>query len=536
VFKLNSNNQVQLIINNDFPFPPSTEYVLEALNASEYCEFEIIESQITKFIKDKNERAVLIVATKKDAELTIVISEDKMTAEGILITPQGGKMLNLETAKSIIVKSGVSRGYKQAYLEHLLQHQLDQPAGTKFIEVIANGQLAEPGKNAKLDKKIKTLAERINAPKKLEDGRVDMLDFGKVASVTPGTLLIVKRLETLGKDGYTVSGETIKAIPGKPTKLVAGEGTEINTNKPNELIATQAGVSVEIKDGMRVDDIYSVANVSVKTGHIDFDGSVLITNNIEPNMKVTAKGDITVLGTVESAQLTATGNITIKQGVIGHQNKDQETLSCQIICQGELSLGHAQYTLLQAKNIQIERLASHCHLKAKNLINIGNIDNPKGKLIGGKVLDARKIKLGEIGCESGAKIELHLIQDAFKLKESTEKLIHKQIETEQHLTELQEALDKVEHSKASEQKEALFDKISATHHHWIVQAEKIHEKSALFEEYLHQLLEAAELSVSLQVFPGVELHLFDKVLQTKRCYGPCQMKLHEGKIKIDFKT
>ena len=104
------------------------------------------------------------------------------------------------------------------------------------------------------------------------------LIFGKVASVTPGTLLIVKRPETLGKDGYTVSGETIKAIPGKPTKLVAGEGTEINTNKPNELIATQAGVSVEIKDGMRVDDIYSVANVSVKTGHIDFDGSVLITN------------------------------------------------------------------------------------------------------------------------------------------------------------------------------------------------------------------------------------------------------------------
>jgi len=42
--------------------------------------------------------------------------------------------------------------------------------------------------------------------------------------------------------------------------------------------------------------------------------------------------------------------------------------------------------------------------------------------------------------------------------------------------------------------------------------------------------------VSQQVYPGVELHLFDKVLQTKRCYGPCKMKLHEGKIKIDFKT
>jgi len=536
VFKLNSNNQVQLIINNDFPFPPSADYILEALNASDYCEFEIHKSEISQFIKDKNETGELIVATKKDAQFTIEISEDKMIAEGVLITPQGGNMINLESAKALIIKSGVSRGYKQVYLEQLLQHQLEQPSGTKFIEAIAKGQQAEPGRNAKLEKKIKTLAERINAPKKLEDGRVDMLDFGKVASVTPGTLLIKKILETAGKDGFTVSGETLKAVPGKAIKLVAGEGTEIKASKPNELIATQAGVPVEAKNGMRVDDIYSVDSVSVKTGHIDFDGSILITNNIEPNMKVTAKGDITVLGTVESSTLNATGNITIKQGVIGHQLTNKDELSCSIICKGDLEISHAQYTLLQAKNIYIERLSNHCNLMAKNLILVGNKNKPLGKLIGGKVLDARKIKLGEIGCESGAKIELHLIQDAFKLKENTEKLIHKQLETEQHLTELQEALDKIENSKASEQKEALFNKITSTHHHWVVQAEKIQEKTALFEEYLHQLLEAAELDVSQQVYPGVELHLFDKVLKTKRCYGPCQMKLHDGKIKIDFKT
>ncbi|WP_354668614.1 FapA family protein [Pseudoalteromonas sp. C2R02] len=536
MFKLNSNNQVQLVINNEFPFPPSTDYVLEALSTSAFCEFEVHKKDILQFLKDKNHNTTLIVATKRDAQLTIEISDDKMTAQGTLITPQGGKMLDLESAKALIVKSGVSRGYKQAYLEQLLQHQLEQPSGTKFIEPIAKGQQAEQGENAKLEKKVTTLAERINTPKKLENGRVDMLDFGKVASVTPGTLLIEKTPETSGKDGFTVSGETLKAVPGKTIKLVAGEGTEIKENKPNELISVLAGVPIEIKNGMRVDDIYSVESVSVKTGHIDFDGSILITQNIEPNMKVTAKGDITVLGTVESSILNATGNITIKQGVIGHQLANKDELSCTISCKGDLEISHAQYALLQAKNIYIERLSNHCNLKAKNQILIGNKNKPLGKLIGGKVLDARKIKVGEIGCESGAKIELHLIQDAFKLKENTEKLLHKQVETEQHLTELQEALDKIESSKASEQKEALFNKITSTHHHWVTQAEKIHEKTALFEEYLHQLLEAAELDVSQQVYPGIELHLFDKVLQTKRCYGPCKMKLHEGKIKIDFKT
>lgn len=536
MFKLNSNNQVQLVINNEFPFPPSTDYVLEAFSASAFFKFEVHKKDIMQFIKDQNHNAILIVATKKDAQLSIEISDDKMTATGTLTTAQGGKVLDLEHAKALIVKSGVSRGYKQVYLEHLLEYQLTEPAGSQFIEPIAKGQNAEHGNNALLDKKIVTLAERINTPKALENGRVDMLDFGKVASVQPGTVLIEKIAESTGKNGYNVCGETLKAVPGKSIKLVAGEGTEINPNNSNELIAAQAGVPIETKDGMRVDDIYSVESVSVKTGHIDFDGSILITKNVEPNMKVTAKGDITVLGTVESSHMIAQGDITIKQGAIGHQLADSDLLSCEITCKGDLEISHAQYTSLAAKNIHIERLANHCNLKAKNLIIVGNKNKPSGKLIGGKVLDARKLKLGEIGCGSGAKIELHLIQDAFKLKENTEKLIHKQIETEQHLTELQEALDKVECSKASEQKEALFNKITATHHHWVTQADKIHEKAALFEEYLHQLLEAAELDVSQQVYPGVELHLFDKVLQTKRSYGPCKMKLHEGKIKIDFKT
>ncbi|SFD03148.1 DUF342 domain-containing protein [Pseudoalteromonas denitrificans] len=536
MFKLISNNQVQLIIDNDYPFPASSDFILQALNASAYCEFEIHEDEIKEFIKNHNESIELIVATKKDATLEIEIAEDKMSAEGILITPQGGKLVDLDSAKAMLIKAGITRGYKQVYLEKLLQQQLNQPAGTKCTGVLASGKQPEAGRDATLEKKVSTLSDRLRKPKLLEDGRVDMLDFGKLASVKPGTILLTKIFETAGKDGYTITGDTIKAKPGQTTKLVAGEGTEIKSNKPNELIAIQSGVPIEINNGMRVDDIYSVESVSVKTGHIDFDGSVLITKNIEPNMKVNAKGNICVLGTVESAELIATGDITIKQGVIGHQNKDNEYLSCKISCHGELELGHAQYTFLKAKNIHIERLASHCHLKAKNLINVGNKDHPMGKLIGGKVLDARRIKLGELGCESGAKIELHLIQDAFKLKDSNEKLLQQQVKTEQHLVELQEALEKVENTKASEQKEALFNKITATHHHWIVQAEKISEKSALFEEYLHQLLEAAEIEVNQKLYPGVELHLFDKVLKTKRIYAPCQMKLREGKIKIDFKT
>ena len=67
---------------------------------------------------------------------------------------------------------------------------------------------------------------------------------------------------------------------------------------------------VEIANGMRVDDIFTIADVNVKSGHVDFEGSVIVTHNVEPGMRINAKGDITVMGTVESGNLSAAGNIT----------------------------------------------------------------------------------------------------------------------------------------------------------------------------------------------------------------------------------
>ena len=161
---------------------------------------------------------------------------------------------------------------------------------------------------------VQTLKDRLKAPKLKEDGSVDMRDFGKLASVKPGELLVQQQPATPGQEGFTVLGDVLPAKPGEVHTLIAGEGTEISKNNPMELLSTIAGVPVEINNGMRVDDIFTISEVTVKSGHIDFNGSVIVSGNIEPGMRVKAKGDITIFGTVESAQLTADGNITVKQG------------------------------------------------------------------------------------------------------------------------------------------------------------------------------------------------------------------------------
>lgn len=198
------------------------------------------------------------------------------------------------------MKAHVARGYKQAFLEQLLQKQFELPPGSVVSGPLAKGRLPTDGQDSKFKAMVKTLKDRLKAPKLKEDGSVDMRDFGKLASVKPGELLIQQQPATPGQEGFTVIGDVLPAKPGQVHALIAGEGTEISKNNPMELLSTIAGVPVEINNGMRVDDIFTVNDVSVKTGHIDFEGSVIVSKNVEPGMRINATGDITVFGTVES--------------------------------------------------------------------------------------------------------------------------------------------------------------------------------------------------------------------------------------------
>ena len=291
---------------------------------------------------------------------------------------------------------------------------------------------------------VQTLKDRLKAPKLKEDGSVDMRDFGKLASVKPGELLIQQQPATPGQEGFTVLGDVLPAKPGQVHTLIAGEGTEISKNNPMELLSTFAGAPVEINNGMRVDDIFTVTDVSVKTGHIDFEGSVIVSKNVEPGMRINATGDITVFGTVESGELTAGGDITVKQGVIGHQKPEDKSLSCRIICAGDVHASHSQYCYIEAKNILLDRQASHCSMKAKSTIQIGQSELSKGKLFGGEILDATKLIAGEIGNESGAKMVINLAASANEMTKEIDKSFSELTATNEQVDSLQAALEKAD--------------------------------------------------------------------------------------------
>ncbi|MGO3421139.1 MAG: DUF342 domain-containing protein [Pseudoalteromonas distincta] len=534
MFKLANNGNVLLDVKEHIP--PSAAFILEALEKSAFCDCKIDHDAINDFFKNENTQQTLVVATKHNATLNVTISDDKMLAIGELTLAQGGKLLSLEDAKKQLVKAGIVRGYKQVFLELLLQKQFEHTAGSVVKGVLAKGRLPSDGLATKLITTVETLKDRLKTPKLKEDGSVDMRDFGKLASVEPGSVLIRQQQATPGKEGFTVIGDILPAKPGENKQLVAGEGTEISKLNPLELVSTIAGVPVEINNGMRVDDIFTISDVNVKSGHIDFQGSVIVTRNIDPGMKVTAKGDITIFGTVESGELNAGGSITVKQGIIGHQKTDEQSLSCKLIAQGDIHVSHSQYCYLEANNIFIERQASHCVMKAKRLLQVGQSDLPKGKIFGGEILDATTLIAGEIGNESGAKMIINLAASGAEITADTDNCFKDLAKTDAQLDTLQAALEKTDLVKDAEKKKILITKIGATQKHYCEQAEQLEKRLSNLDHDLHDLLNDANLAVNSVLHSGVEIHIFDKVFKTIRNYPPCNVKLLNNKIEIEFKT
>jgi uncharacterized protein (DUF342 family) len=148
------------------------------------------------------------------------------------------------------------------------------------------------------------------------DGRVDIMDHTVIPTVKVGDVLAEKLISAIpGKDGMTVTGEPVKAKPGKELIFKAGKGTILLDDK--KIIAAISGRPVLYKGIVSVMPILTIAgDVDVDTGNIRFDGDVVIRGNVKEGLRVTAGGNVLIGGNCYHAVIRAGGSIRIWGKVI----------------------------------------------------------------------------------------------------------------------------------------------------------------------------------------------------------------------------
>ena len=499
-------------------------------------------NEILKPLQDKQTGREISyqILERIDATISITIDNDEMGATAEITAAQGGKHLSAKAILTSAQKAGVKKGFSKEELIKLAQLAAKEKPNNHVTLQIASGKLAVNGKDAEIKPLVESAQSRILRPKKREDGSVDMRDLGDIICVTVGEPIAKKVPLTEGKQGYTVTATLLPPEPGNDIPLVSGEGTAISPSNQNILLSEKVGLPKVIANGMAVDEIYKIKNVTVATGNINFTGSVIIDGDVNDGMKVIASGDVTVGGFVESATIEAGGDVTISGGIIGKKHDIEKTkvtdvaMSVSINAKGNIYAKYCQYAEIScSKDVRIENQLLHSILNIQGGLKVGTEEKSNGKLIGGYIKAGTFVSAGIVGATAGSNTVIHFEHEMIKFKELMEDIEERYKFDSEKTTELKAATNKLRKLPKDKVNPEILAKVISTYQfHAKRMGELLLEKEALEQSTL-EYMESVYIEATEKLHHGVQLIIDNFNDRTRREYGPSRMVYNERKIHIN---
>lgn len=480
------------------------------------------------------------ILERVDASIKITIEADQMGATAEITCAQGGKHLSAKAILDAAKEAGVKKGFSKEHLIKLAQLAAQQVPNSTIDMQIASGKIAINGKDARIKPLVESAQARILKPKRQADGSVDMRDLGDIICVEVGEPLAKKIPLTKGVQGYTVTATPLDPEPGNDIDLIAGEGTNISAKNTNILVSEKVGLPKLINNGMEVDEVYKIKNVTVATGNINFTGSVIIDGDVNEGMKVTASGDITIGGFVESATLDAGGDITISGGIIGRKHDIESThitdviMSVNISAKGSIYAKYGQYAQIKCgQDVHIENQLLHSILDIKGRLWVGKSEHANGKLIGGYTRAGTSVHAGIIGATAGSNTFINFEHTIVKFKDEIHQIeVLIKIESDK-TNELKAATNKLKKLPKDNAKPELLAKVVSSYQYHANQMGLALNEKSLLESNLQDYMASVYIEATDKIYHGVELIVGDFHDRSRREYGPSKMYYRDRKIVID---
>lgn len=137
---------------------------------------------------------------------------------------------------------------------------------------------------------------------------IDYRNLNKINIVKPGDIIAKIIRGMVGQNGYDVFGKEKPCKEYKELRLNIGMGAML---KSNNIVATINGMPYIKGKDISVKYMYTVNDVNLSTGNIDFVGNVYVKGSVREGMSVTTGNNIIIKGNVENAQIRLRGNCQI---------------------------------------------------------------------------------------------------------------------------------------------------------------------------------------------------------------------------------
>ena len=477
-----------------------------------------IDDVINKF--KKNVHCRIVIAERQDAGYSLTLADDAMSASVKYRPAKGGKSLSEDEVYEALSQKRVD---KKRIHPHAVK-QLIESAEERTV-VIATGKPPVSGRDSQFIQLLDN--PRKDAPLVEDDnGVIDFLAGQEYLTVEAGTPLMERIPPQPGKVGMDIYGQIIPAESGKELPFANKlEGTELSANDPNLLLAKVSGHPVYLEDGARVDDTLTFQNIDVSTGHVEFDGSISVTGDIMPDMKVKVTGDIFVKGVVERATVEAGNDITINGGILGDTqieiNEDDDTLpnfECTVVAGGSIQARYVNLAQLSAKqNIIIREYSFNSLMKAHSNILLGQ-DGGKGNIVGGKTIAGHAVIAKTLGNKAynRTKVRVGISRDELQKTQKLKFLREQRLDQARNLKKI---LEELKNQNAKEKLgQVELDKAKKIHETLVQLQKDIHAIDVRLNEYSFAVFTDSDpnISSSSACYPNCVITINGAQLHTKQ--------------------
>ncbi|MFA0438374.1 polymerase [Vibrio sp. 10N.286.49.C2] len=474
------------------------------------------------------------IAYTKDASVSVSLCEQDMIARMTVEGAYGGLPLTGAEVIKTLADSQVIKGINKLALKKVLLLSRQLEPGKSYVQPVAVGKRPIEGRNSEFialidDPKARVLKPQIRG----ESDKVDMRDLGQMVTVGVGEK-IMKRIPAIsGQNGYTVTGAIIPPKAVNDTPLKPGKGTKLSPEDPNILISDISGMPIIKTSGIDVDEALCLAKVDISTGHIRFEGSVVVSGNVEAQMEISATGSITVGGFVESAKLDAKGDVIIAKGIIGHNVDDGESKTCLIQSGGDIVANYAQFANLTAdEDIKLAVHSLNNDMRCAGDLIVQSANRKQGTLSGGLADVGGKVVCNHLGVEGDTATYINAFSNHKKYISKLEQLQDDYTALQEHkmmAIRREIELKKIPKSARSDDENQELDALNSTNTESI---DKLNEKKAAIEEELFAKLETSTVESLVQTHTRVTVSIGGEKVTTKNTHGPAVFQLKNNVLNF----
>lgn len=483
--------------------PVSVDAVLSEVRRSDTKNYD--EAKIKQIVQSGTNGEYEIVGeydhnAAGDAIFVIEIAKDEMSATVTVSPPiQGGS----DVSREMIIKALQTQGVMKDYAEDKIALAVDSPLYNEPM-VVAEAPAAIDGKDAYMVYEFETDRSKIRA-KISDSGQMDFKELNTVQNRIEGEVLARKVPAEKGKNGHTLFGRLLDAKDGRDIPLPLGKNVKVGPDGLS-IIAETSGQVLLINDKVCIEPIMEVEGVNIKTGNINFLGSVICKGNVEDGFNIKASGNIEISGTVGRCRIESDSNIIVSQGILGRDEGE-------IICGKSLWAKFIQNTKVFAgENVIVTDSIMNSYVTAMKKIVL---QGKRAQITGGHLFATEVIAAKNIGSNGGGTETILEVGFDPKAKQRLLELQDKQTSNAKELDEVELNIGALESMKKARRtlpkdKEENYAKLCNRRDEILNENDELNAEISTIQARLRELKAVGKVMASGNVYAGVKVTVRDE--------------------------